>query len=482
MTLGLRWRLTLVYTGLLAAAFVIFALLLHAMFARSLDSQLDARLATQTQGLAEVLRRESAEHNSPSESGGRDREDAGADVSREDEEHSASELGENSLLAADLYLQLLNPRGRTVYASGNLGAARLVQDHSVPRRAREFSTLSNSTLGRVRCYSLPVTLRSGAYTLIAAAPLAPVESALHTLDRVVLLALPLTLAFVGLVGYAAAARALHPVAAITSTAQAIRSGDLNRRIALRGPDDELRRLADTFDEMIAALQQLVDAQRQFLADASHELRTPLAVILSALEVNLRAPDGNAESPRETMRLLLEEARRMKRLVNDLLTLARADMGEQPLQLEAVDLGDLLKEVLEAGQWMMGPRRLRLELNGEATALADPDRLRQLLLNLLDNAAKHTGPDGQISLTLATTDGHAQITVADDGEGIPGAHLSRLFDRFYRVDGSRSRVRGGTGLGLAICRWIAEAHHGRLTVDSALGRGTSFTLSLPLCPR
>jgi signal transduction histidine kinase len=306
-----------------------------------------------------------------------------------------------------------------------------------------------------------------------------VENSISTLHRLLLLALPLLLLAVGSSGYLLAAQALRPVAAITDTARRIRAGDLSRRIALAGPRDELRRLADTFDAMIASLEQLVSAQRQFLADASHELRTPLTVICTALETRLRAREPDAACLRETLQVVHTEARRMHRLVEDLLTLARADSGQLPLQLAPVQLEEVVKEACEAAEWMLERRRLRLDLQEDVTLTADAGRLRQLMLNLLANAAQHTPPHGEVHVVLQRGDGQAILTVRDNGEGIAPEHLPHVFERFYRADGARSPRQGGTGLGLAIGHWIAEAHGGTLVAASELGRGSTFTCSLPL---
>jgi signal transduction histidine kinase len=161
-----------------------------------------------------------------------------------------------------------------------------------------------------------------------------------------------------------------------------------------------------------------------------------------------------------------------------MLLARADVGEQPLHREPVDLACLVRETAESARWMMGNRAFRVEIEDAALVLGDADRLQQVMLNLLENAVKHTPGSAEIALTLASRNGSAVVTVADNGEGIPPEHLPKIFDRFYRVDGARSRERGGTGLGLAIGRWIAEAHGGTLRVASATGVGTVFTLTLP----
>jgi heavy metal sensor kinase len=468
-----RLRLTLLYISLFAAAFLVVALLLHLLFSHSLYAQLDARLTGEARGTARLLEADLSAFRPPSP-GWRGWPLA---VEEDDDEPEVVEhLEAVQVLTPDIYLQLLDPTGRTLVTSGNLGDARLWNGELPSAGSR---SLRHPALGRLRSFVLPVPSRHGTYRVTAASSLVPVESSIRTLHRLLLLALPLLLVAVGSSGYLLAARALQPVAAITDAARGIRAGDLSRRIALKGPKDELRHLADTFDDMIASLERLVLAQRQFLADASHELRTPLTVICTALETSLRTREPDAARLQETMKVLHAEARRMHRLVEDLLTLARADSGELPLERAPVQLEEVVKEACEAVEWMLERRRLRLDLEDEVTIAADADRLRQLVLNLLSNAAQHTPPDGEVQVVVQRSDGRALLTVRDNGEGIPPEHLPHVFERFYRADSARSSRHGGTGLGLAICRWIAEAHGGALSVQSERGRGTAFTASLPL---
>jgi heavy metal sensor kinase len=472
--LSLRLRLALTSTTLTAGALLLIGVLLHLLFARSLYDQLDARIRSQTRNLAAYLQRVATEVKVPP---GRPAGERGREVAK----RLAHELGEGITLAQNSYVQLSDPAGRLTYVSSNLGTARLSTDGAERPGPLSVASVAQPGLGRLRQASTRVLLPWGEYRLVTAASLAPANQAIAALDRVFLFALPLTFSLVALVGFVMADRALRPVARITAAARAIRAGDLERRIALAGPADELKELADTFDEMIAALEALLRAQQQFLADASHELRTPLTVLLSALEITRRGPEPDAASLRETLATLHDEARRMKRLVDDLMLLARTDTGEQVLRLEPVDLGPLLTAVRESARWMAPDRRLTLRLDDDPRVLGDPDRLRQLLLNLLDNAVRHTAPGGSVTLALGTADECALISVTDDGEGIPAEHLPRVFDRFYRADRARGREAGGAGLGLAICRWIAEAHRGRLTVESQAPGGTTFTLRLPLQP-
>jgi heavy metal sensor kinase len=282
-------------------------------------------------------------------------------------------------------------------------------------------------------------------------------------------------------GYFLAGRALAPVDRITAAAERIGAEDLSRRLALRLPNDELGRLVRAFDGMIDRLDRAFQRQRQFTADASHELRTPLAIIRSEVEL----ARGRARRPAEDARVLesvAREADRLVRLVEDLLTLARADAGQE-LLLGPLDLEEAIAEAGERIAPLASAREVRLVVTiDEAPPVrGDAVLLGRLLLNLLDNAVRHTPPGGEVRLSLGPAPDGALLRVADTGEGIPAEHLPRIFERFYRADPARGRAAGGSGLGLAICDWIARAHGGQLEVASQPGRGTTFTLRLPAAP-
>jgi len=305
-----------------------------------------------------------------------------------------------------------------------------------------------------------------------------VADTLRTLLLTLGIAFPATLAVASVGGLFLAGRALAPIDHVTRVARRISAADLSQRLALDLPDDEVGRLARTFDEMIARLEDSFRRQREFTADASHELRTPLTAIKGQIEVAL-SKQRSAASYEEVLRTVNEEVDRLIRLVRSLLTLARADAGQIALTLEAVSLHNLVPGAIE----QVGPLaaeqgvELRLSSNADAVVRADPDLLLQLFLNLLDNAVKHTPAEGIVSVSWRTLDGHVDISVTDTGSGIAAEHLPRVFDRFYRADKARSRSAGGSGLGLSICRWIAEAHGGSISVESAPGRGSTFTVRL-----
>jgi heavy metal sensor kinase len=294
------------------------------------------------------------------------------------------------------------------------------------------------------------------------------------------LAIPLTLLLAVAVGLFLAGRALDPIDRITRTADQIGAENLSRRLDLPPSADEVGRLAATFDRMLDRLDRAFRRQRQFTADASHELRTPLAMLISQAEVAL----GRRRTASEYQRVLAgvrDDARRMDQLLGELLTLARADAGQELLMREPLDLGDLTTDVVAAMEPLARARGVELRLGPiEAVEVqGDQTRLTQLLVNLVDNGLKYTPAGGPVTVSVERQDGTAVIQVADGGVGIASEHLPHVFERFYRVDAARSRAEGGAGLGLTIGRWIAEAHGGTIRADSELGRGSTFTVHLPL---
>jgi heavy metal sensor kinase len=307
-----------------------------------------------------------------------------------------------------------------------------------------------------------------------------VSDTLSALLIILAVAYPVTLAAASAGGAFLAGRALSPIDSLTRLARRITAEDLSERLDMPLPDDEVGRLARTFDEMIARLDEAFRRQRQFTADASHELRTPLTAIKGHVDVALDK-DRDASEYRDVLRIVNEEVDRLTRMVGSLLTLARADAGQVPLAAESVSLGDLVRAAAEQLRPMAERRGLTLSVaEGPAVTLqADEDLLLQLVLNLLDNAVKYTPPGGAVTAGWNANGERAELRVSDTGPGIAEEHRERVFDRFYRVEGARSREEGGAGLGLSICRWIAEAHGGLIAVESAPGQGATFTVSLPL---
>lgn len=303
----------------------------------------------------------------------------------------------------------------------------------------------------------------------------------------------LVIALVG--GFWLADRAIHPVKQITQTARRISETDLSLRLHLN-LKDELGELADTFDAMLARLQAAFDRQRQFTADASHELRTPLTIIDLEASRALSAR-RSAQEYEHALRVIHSENQFMIRLVNNLLTLARMDAGQVALQSQPLDLSDITLEVVERLAPLAAKEGVKLSVGDlpELPILGDRPYLVQMLTNLVENAIKYTtGEEKRVWVETGRSDSpqgkHAWVRVTDNGPGIPEEHIPHLFDRFYQVDQARTRksydVEGqdehtpsGTGLGLSIAQWIAQAHKGVIRVQSRVGEGSTFEVSLPL---
>lgn len=271
-------------------------------------------------------------------------------------------------------------------------------------------------------------------------------------------------------------RTLRPLTEIAQTAEQITlTNDLSVRVPESEAEDEIGNLSQVLNRLIERVDSLFKTQQQLLADVSHELRTPLTSILGNVDLMRRMGEGDPES----LDAIETEAGRMSRLVNDLLSLARADVGGLPIRRELVDLDLIFLNVFEQINVIDSPVRIRLKEIEPVRVLGDPDRLTQLMLNLMTNAVKYTNVGGQVTVGLATDETTAIITVQDTGIGIPRSDLPRVFDRFYRVNKARSRERGGSGLGLSIAKSIATAHYGDIRVESEVGVGSTFTVTLPI---
>lgn len=299
----------------------------------------------------------------------------------------------------------------------------------------------------------------------------------------ILILLPIILALSSLVAYLLAGHALMPVGRLIHDLEAIQDGrSLHRRLPVESDENEIDRLSQTLNAMMSRLETSFAALRRFTADASHELKTPLTVLRADIERAMQSPNV-AEDQLPALEEALAETARMADLVESLLTLARADEGRFDLHREDVQLEPIVREVVETAS-ILGEAsgvRVTLETADDVHVEGDPVRLRQLFLNLVTNAVKYTPKDGTVTIALESRGDHIAFVVEDTGVGIAAADLPYIFDRFWRADRVRSRTgeRGGAGLGLAIAQWIAHAHGGFISVGSRLGRGSTFTVQLPL---
>lgn len=288
-------------------------------------------------------------------------------------------------------------------------------------------------------------------------------------------------AFSILAGFLLSRRALKPIDSLTRTARQISISDLSQRVESGPADDELSRLAVTFNEMIERLQLSFEKQNRFVADASHELRTPIAIIQGYAGLIEQWAKNDPEVLEESIAAIRKEAKGMTSLIEELLFLARGDSGRLVLQKEACQVSALLDEIIEESSLVAPNDHFERTASESLRLVADRKLIKQALRALVDNAVKYTPANGNIHLEASRTDKQIIIRVRDTGIGIPESEQSKLFDRFYRVDKDRSREKGGSGLGLSIVKRIVEAHQGTIKIESQSGKGTCVIIRLPAEP-
>lgn len=384
------------------------------------------------------------------------------------------------------YIQVLDPLGKTVARSSNLEGMRLpiTRDtyHAAVNGATTFEVIRNVGKYPVRVVTKPIFVPEKGLVAIVqvGSSLEGIDEIFHSLAYIFMLGAAASVVIASAVGWFLAKKALRPVAEITKLARKIEAENLNERITIEVPNDEIGRLASTMNEMIARLEKSFRQIKQFTGDASHELKTPLTILKGEMEIALRSKD-DVKAMREALKSSLEEIDRMNDIVRNLLDLAKMDVEKESQPKESVDLEKLLKERLEHFRRLALDSGIEMYILKSIPLIVRGDRVRisQLLSNLIDNAIKYTPRDGTVELSLAGEGGQAVFRVRDTGVGISKEDAPFVFDRFYRVDKARSRDVGGAGLGLSICKGIAEAHGGTLEVTSVPGKGSTFVAKLPL---
>jgi heavy metal sensor kinase len=337
-------------------------------------------------------------------------------------------------------------------------------------------------LGRsLRFVTQKIHANGRVFTVQMGLPIDQVNQTLVLFRGYLLMLAPLLLLAAASGGFWLSRKALSPVDAITRTARTVNATNLSDRLERLTTGDELQRLSDTLNEMLGRIEQAFIRVTQFTADASHELRTPISLIRTEAEIALRRSRGDAEY-REALRHILLEAERTSALVEELLSLARADSGRETLRISSVHLSTIVRVVSEQWRELMAARNLTFTCDvtdEEITILGDRNALQRLLTVLLDNAAKYTPAPGTVELHLELKGELAAIRVSDSGIGIALEDQPKIFDRFYRADKARSRNLGGAGIGLAIAQWIVQQHKGSITVQSSPAKGSTFLVQLPL---
>ena len=282
-------------------------------------------------------------------------------------------------------------------------------------------------------------------------------------------------------GFIVSRRMLQPIDSITKAAQNISASNLNERLEIKGPDDELTRLARTFNEMIERLQDSFERQNAFVSNASHELRTPIAVIQGYARLLDRWGKDDREIADESIKAIIDETAGMNQLIRSLLFLARRDNNLQKLELAKFRLDELITEVTKESALIAPDHRISNHSNVPTLINADRGLIKQMLRALIDNSIRYTPTNGKIETNLNSDKEHAIIVIRDTGSGIPNNELGYVFDRFYCVDKARTKEKGGIGLGLSIVKSIVNLHGGKISVESELDKGTQVTIILPLTP-
>ncbi len=343
-----------------------------------------------------------------------------------------------------------------------------------------FLTTETSDKQGVRLYATSIRAPFNDQIVIVVGQLTSgVTGPLAAFRFVLIIAGVIVVVMAGIGGLFLASRVLRPVEQITKTAQEIGEGDLSRRIDVK-TNDELGKLASTLNDMIGRLEEAFNRQRQFTADASHELRTPLAIMQAEATLAL-SKERTEDDYRKSLETISQESSYMSSVIGKLLFLARSDAGKEQLTFEDVDIKNLIVELSTNIEALAQDKGIKFTVNAQESLIVNGDKvkLRQLFINILENAIRYTPNDGNISVSAVKKDENALVAISDTGVGIPPEHLPHIFERFYRVDKARSRAEGGVGLGLAIAKYIAESHGGKIELESQVGKGTTFNITIPL---
>jgi len=476
---SIRVRLALWHSVLLGLPLVTFALICYVVFSRALVGGTDRFI---NEALSAFTRELGAERR------------AGLTAQQ------AMITTVHEVRFRELHIMILDPGGRVVAMAGApepAGRMALPVPDRDPLDAQIFRTLR---AGRVVAEPMRFTLdtpggafRVGAqrlevdgmgYLLAGRYPLREVEQTMEEIRRMFSVAIPLLILAAAVSGYVLARRSLAPVASMAEHATAISATTLHERLPVGG-GDELVRLARVINELLNRLEQSFEQQRRFMADASHELRTPTAIVRAEADVTLAKPHREEAEYRESVGIMQDASRRLTRIVDDLFLLARSDAGHLVVHRAPIHLEDVVDDTTRGMRPLADTRRVRLAFTNvvEAPVDGDADLLGRLLLNLMDNAIKHSPAGGLVSVSMTLVDHRIQVDVGDEGPGIPPDARERVFERFFRLDAARTREEtshtSGAGLGLAIARRIAEAHDGALALAESRPGRTTFRLTLPL---
>ena len=467
--LTLRLKLTLYYLAILSAILLFCGIAIYVTLSRSLVMTIDQSLDAQARKFERMVKSTTSE--------------TGFDI----EPETGEPTNEQTFNLPPELLQVIDDQGTIKDETHVHEHDELAVDMNALTRLPMQQTI-NESVRTLSGEDFRIATRRGKgydqkdFYVRVGQSLAALQRARSRLLLILGIAIPLALLLGSYGGLVLANQALRPVDQLTRAAEHISASDLNERVPVPNQNDELGRLAAQFNAMIARLQAAFERQRQFTSDASHEMRTPLAVMRGEIELSLRR-ERTTQDYQRTLTSNLEEILRLSRLVEDLLMLARADAGKVELQREPLELRQLCADMTDYIAPLAEQRAQTLRYVAPATNVtinADAHRIKQLLLNLLDNAIKYTGEGGAITMSLKAENDSAILTIADTGRGIPAEDLPHVFERFFRRSAKTAdRTATGSGLGLSIVKWIVDAHDGHIEAHSKLGEGTTFAVQLPL---
>jgi heavy metal sensor kinase len=458
MKLPLRARITAWYFAVLAVAFASFAWISDLGFRHSIETTVNDASRANLESVQSVLERTAPK--------------GAAKVKAE-----LDELG--GLWADAALLEVTDTGGKIIFQSPRF-AKPFSPLPSVDKKNVTFLTTNLDNL-QYRIAMRRVEAGGQTFRVRAATPTEPFDQALDRFRLILKETLPFLVVLASLAGYWLSGRALAPVNEIIETARNIGVQNLSGRLAVPPANDELRRLSETLNAMLTRIEASVKRITQFTADASHDLRTPVALIRTSAELALRRPRAEDEY-RETLTRILATSEETTHLIENLLTLARADAGAAELQFREMDLVPHVEKISEQAGILAAGKGI--QVSGKLAAApvrisGDPAAIERLLLIILENAVKYTPAGGHVQMDLSNGSGTARIEIRDNGIGISEKDLPHIFERFYRADQARSREPGGSGLGLAIAHWIVERHGGSLETQSTLGNGSVFRITLPV---
>ena len=460
MIRSFRLQITSWYLALFSVLFILFSFFLYATLERALRNQLDEMLGAESRSAAALFKSEMLELNG--------KESAAAI-------EAVSEMSVRGVVIAVF-------AGPRLLASNNSASAemldRLMQLGAGVTPGAAFAVPMFSVAGG-RAVIQRQEADGRIYSVLALSSQESIAEELAIIRRFLYFGLPLLFLAAGLGGFWLATRSLRPLRVMAGQTREITSQNLSKRLEIGRSSEELAAMAQTFNELLERLEMSFETMRRFIADASHELRTPVAVIRGEADVALDRDRSPAEY-RESLAAIHDESKRLSRLVDDLLNLARADAGHVMLRMGELYCNDLVAECCRSVHGLAQSKDVIIECRAGADIQyrGDEALLRRMLLNLLDNAIRYTPSGGKIVVSLDRAEDSFAIRVSDTGIGIAEEAAPHVFERFYRGDEARSRDAGGFGLGLSIVKWIAEAHRGSVEFASTSGEGATFTVRLP----